>query len=146
MMRPATSGVALPDQRGRLIRTWRIIGVIALAAGVVGLIAFFGLMIAALYSGDATAASLVLVPAILLLILGLVSVVIVVNQQSAQRTELADALTRAGHAGVDARRLQAGRSAPSPLGVELRLRRERDDAGNGWLLVDAQSGFEPFRG
>ncbi|WP_349864163.1 hypothetical protein [Leifsonia sp. WHRI 6310E] len=143
-MQPASSGVSLPDRQGSAIVTWKAIGITALALGLVAFLSFFALMFAALYGGGTVGtATILLVLAAVLIILGFVGVAIVYNQQSAQRNDLSDALTRAGHPGVDVRRLQVGRPVPSPQGVELRLRKARDDSGARWLLVDAYAYAAP---
>ncbi|MFF2053972.1 hypothetical protein ACFVU2_20365 [Leifsonia sp. NPDC058194] len=137
MSAPATSGVALPDAFGGAIRTWRIIGVAALVLAILGAFAVLALLFVALYAHDYAPLLVSGLVTAVLAVVGIVSVFVVLAKQSDQRNALSDALTLGGHPGVDVRRLQAGRPVPSPQGVELRLRREKDDAGAPWLLVDA---------
>jgi hypothetical protein len=133
---PATSGVALPDAFGGAIRTWRAVGVTALGVAILGALAVLVLLFVALYAHEYAPLLVTgLVTAVLALV-GIVAVFVVLTKQSDQRNALSDALTLAGHPGVDVRRLQAGRPVPSPQGVELRLRRAKDEAGAPWLLVD----------
>jgi len=136
---PATSGVALPDAFGGSIRTWRAVGVTALSVAILGAFAVLVLLFVGLYAHNYAPLLITgLVTAVLALI-GIVSVFVLLAKQNDQRNALSDALTLGGHPGVDVRRLQVGRPVPSPQGVELRLRREKDDAGAPWLLVDAYS-------
>jgi Flp pilus assembly protein TadB len=144
-VQPASSGVALPDRHAPAILAWKVVGITSLALGGIAFLGFIALMFVAMYGGSVGVATGVLFVAALLIVLGIVGVVVVYQQQTAQRTELADALTRAGHPGVDALRLQRGLPAPSPQNLELRLRKERDDSGAQWLLVDAYSYATPPR-
>lgn len=137
MSAPATSGVALPDAFGGSIRTWRIVGVTAMGLAILGALGVLALLFVGLYSHDYAPLLVTALFTVLLAIVGFISVAVVFTKQNDQRNALSDALTLAGHAGVDVRRLQAGRPVPSPQGVELRLRRAKDDAGAPWLLVDA---------
>jgi hypothetical protein len=132
-----TSGVGLPDASGGAIRTWRAVGVTALSLAIIGAFAVLVFLFVGLYSHDYAPLLLAGTTTVLLALVGFVSVFVVLTKQNDQRNALSDALTLGGHPGVDVRRLQAGRPVPSPQGVELRLRREKDDAGSPWLLVDA---------
>ncbi len=136
-MQPASSGIALPDRRGAAILVWKIIAIASLIVGAVAFVSFVILMFAVAYGAGFGGAMVALVIAGVALVLGFVGLGVVYVEQTTQRTELADALTRAGHPGVDALRLQRGHPAPSPQNLELRLRKERDDSGRRWLLVDA---------
>ena len=142
MSAPATSGVALPDAFGGSIRAWKVTGVTALSVAIVGALGVLVLLFVGLYSGEYAPLLVTGLVTALLALVGIVSVFVVLAKQNDQRNALSDALTLAGHAGVDVRRLQAGRPVPSPQGVELRLRRAKDDAGAPWLLVDAY-GYAP---
>lgn len=137
MIESDPAALRLPDRRGSAILAWKVVTFVSLGLAIVGWLAFIVLMFVALYSGDATPVTANLVVTGVLMIVGFAGIVVVARQQAAQREDLADALTVAGHAGVDVRRLQAGRPVPSPLGVELRLRRGRDESGARLLLVDA---------
>ncbi len=137
MSAPATSGVALRDAFGGSIRAWKGTGVTALSLAILGALGVLVLLFVGLYSGDYAPLLVTGLVTVLLALIGIISVAVVFTKQNDQRDALSDALTLAGHAGVDVRRLQAGRPVPSPQGVELRLRREKDDAGARWLLVDA---------
>lgn len=137
MTGPATSGVALPDTFGDSIRTWRAVGVTALGVAIVGALAVLVLTFVGLYTHNYAPLLITGLLTAVLAVVGIVSVFVLLAKQSDQRNALSDALTLGGHPGVDVRRLQAGRPVASPQGVELRLRRERDDNGTRWLLVDA---------
>jgi hypothetical protein len=137
MTASATSGIALPDSFGGSIRTWRAVGVTALSLAIVGALAVVVLLFVGLYGHQYTPLLVAGFLTALLALVGIVAVSVVLVKLNDQRTALADALTLGGHPGVDVRRLQAGRPVPSPHGVELRLRRDRDDTGRPWLLVDA---------
>ncbi|UAJ78285.1 hypothetical protein IT072_13555 [Leifsonia sp. ZF2019] len=143
MTTPETNGVGIPDHHGRTIVAWKTISFVSLGLAIAGWLSFLVLMFVALYSGDATPVTVILAANFALMVLGFVGIAVVATQQGAQRNDLADALTRAGHPGVDVRRLQAGRPVPSPQNLELRLRKERDDAGRRWLLVDAYAYAPP---
>lgn len=137
MSAPATSGVSLPDAFGGSIRAWKGTGVTAFSLAILGALGVLVLLFVGLYSGDYAPLLVTGLVTVLLALIGIISVAVVFTKQNDQRNALSDALTLAGHAGVDVRRLQAGRPVPSPQGVELRLRRAKDDAGAPWLLVDA---------
>lgn len=137
MSAPATSVVSLPDAFGGAIRTWRAMGVIALSLAIIGALGVLVLLFVGLYAHEYAPLLVTGLVTAVLAVIGIVSVFVLLTKQNDQRNALSDALTLAGHAGVDVRRLQVGRPVPSPQGVELRLRRAKDDAGAPWLLVDA---------
>lgn len=143
MMQPATSGVALPDRYGSTIRAWKIVGFISLGAAIAGMLSSFVFLFVALYQSNGVPVTVSLLLTAVLAVLGFTAIAVVYLKQTAQRNDLADALTLAGHPGVDALRLQSGRPVPSPQGVELRLRTERDGSGARWLLVDAYAYAPP---
>jgi hypothetical protein len=138
-IRPATTGVALLDDHGAAVRAWKTTLYAILGACIAGLVVILVLMLPAVYNGFGMVILVATFGVFALLLLALAFALAYVSVLTAQRNELADALTRAGHPGVDARRLLAGRPAPSPQNIELRLRRERDGGGRRWLLVDGYS-------
>ncbi|WP_162819178.1 hypothetical protein [Leifsonia aquatica] len=142
MFQPATSGVAIVDAHGGAIRAWKTAALVVAGVMIAGLVAILILLLPASYGGWGVALLFGLVGILVLLFVFLWLFVAVWHSQAEQRNDLSDALTRAGHPGVDVRRLQAGRPVPSPQNLELRLRRERDDTGRRWLLVDAYA-FAP---
>ncbi|MFJ3393067.1 hypothetical protein [Leifsonia aquatica] len=143
VIRPASSGVAIADRNGNPIRGWKTAFYVVAGVVLAGLVTILVLLIPSLYNGYAVALLFGMFGIMGLLIVLIAVLLLVAHYQSAQRNDLADALTRAGHPGVDVRRLQAGRPVPSPQGVELRLRKERDGSGARWLLVDAYAYAAP---
>jgi hypothetical protein len=136
-MRPASSGIAIPDVSWAEIRLCKIMALAICGALIVGCIAALVLIIPALTMGWAAgllSGLSALVPLSLMLFFLIPARM---RYEASQRDQLSDALVLAGHPGVDVLRLQAGKPVPSPQRVQLRLRRERDDAGRRWLLVDA---------
>ncbi|MFJ8893732.1 hypothetical protein ACIRCZ_04045 [Leifsonia sp. NPDC102414] len=148
MIRPPTSGIALPDTRGAVAQSWFVGYCVAGGLFVVAAATTLVLYPITLTSRAFTAIFLSMAATLLFAVASLVCLAIWQSHLSATRTELADALLRAGYHGVDAKRLlgrataraavpASAASPPAGAGVTLRLRRERDDQGRRWLLVDA---------
>jgi hypothetical protein len=138
MIQPATSGVAVPDRHATATRGWLIAYYVTGGVTIVAYIVTIVFQLVMLTTGKPVVAALgSMLVALVFVVLSLVCSLVWFSRQSATRRELADALTRAGHHGVDVKRLLRGKPVASPLGVLLWLRRERDDQGNRWLLVDA---------
>lgn len=154
MIRPPTSGIALPDTRGAVAKGWFIGYCVTGGLFVLAAATTLVLYPITLTSRAFSAVFLSMAATLLFAVASLVCLAIWQSHLSATRTELADALLRAGYHGVDAKRLlgrAAARAAvpssgavtasaaspPAGAGVTLRLRRERDDQGRRWLLVDA---------
>lgn len=138
MIQPATSGIAIPDDHGAKARGWLIAYYVT---GSLFVAAAFANLIVYVASFSIRAFGAVLLCAGLMLLFGILSLICALTWSSynaSTRRELADALARAGHHGVDAKRLLHTKRplVASPAGVLLQLRRERDDHGRQWILVD----------
>jgi hypothetical protein len=136
-MQPPATGIAVPDMVGAEIRVCKVVALVICGLLIAGCLAVLVLLLPAFTMGWASGLFLGMAPLVPLSLVLLFVVPARMSYEATQRQHLADALVLAGHPGVDVRRLQAGRPVPSPQRVELRLRRERDEAGRRWLLVDA---------
>ncbi|WP_349865477.1 hypothetical protein [Leifsonia sp. WHRI 6310E] len=105
MIQPATSGIAIPDDHGAKARGWLIAYYVT---GSLFVAAAFANLIVYVASFSTRAFGAVLLCAGLMLLFGILSLICALTWSSynaSTRRELADALARAGHHGVDAKRL-----------------------------------------
>ncbi|MFF2051850.1 hypothetical protein ACFVU2_09645 [Leifsonia sp. NPDC058194] len=139
MIQPATSGIAIPDPRSGKTRGWLIAQIVFQCLTVAGALATLLLWPITMSTRDFSPIFIALALWILVAVIGFVCAMIAFGYQSATRRELDDALTRFGHGGTPAKKLLSGKHplVPSPAGVLLQLRRETDDQGHRWILVDA---------
>lgn len=132
---PAPAPITIPDHRGPARRAWLTAFFICAGLALLGAVAMIPVFFISV--ADSTVAPFFALMGVLavLILLMIVAVIVVWSQRSGLVSQVSDALTLAGHPGVDARRLVAGQRVASPAGYWLRLRRESNASGH-WLLVD----------
>jgi len=91
VIRPASSGVAIPDRNGNPVRGWKTAFYVVAGVALAGLVAILVLLVPSLYNGYAVALPFGMIGIMGLLVVLIVVLLVVAHYQSAQRNDLADA-------------------------------------------------------
>jgi len=132
---PGPAPIIVPDARASSRFAWMIVFYTSAGLALLGVFALVPALFTAFSEGTIRPFLGVSGTVVLFMIVMIVAVIVLWSHQSALTTKIRDTLTLAGHPGVDAKRLLAGRRVASPAGYFLALRRERNESGR-WLRID----------